>query len=338
MSTTQKRAQKPPARDGAMKNRRRETRWAMYLIVPTIALLAVVIGYPVVSAIVMSFQQDAGLDSLTGMFVQGGFAGLENYAHWLLQQCMNGAGQTIACPPGNLGSQFWNATFVTLFFTVVTVVLETVLGLWMAIIMNRTFRGRGLVRAAILVPWAIPTAVTAKLWFFIFSVSGIANSLLHTQILWTSDEWASRFAIIIADTWKTTPFVALLILAGLQIIPEEIYEAAKIDGATGWQRFVRITLPLVRPALMVAILFRILDALRMYDLPAILTGGGGGTGNATTTLSILVIDQIRQGFNSASALSTLTFLIIFLVALIFVRFLGANVVRTQQTQQKGAKL
>jgi multiple sugar transport system permease protein len=129
--------------------------------------------------------------------------------------------------------------------------------------------------------------------------------------------------------------MALLILAGLQLIPEEVYEAASMDGASTLQRFFRITLPLVRPALMVAVLFRVLDALRMYDLPAILTGGGGGGGNGTTTLSILVVQQIRQGFNSASALSTITFLVVFLVAFIFVRFLGANVVQTQAAQQKG---
>jgi multiple sugar transport system permease protein len=207
----------------------------------------------------------------------------------------------------------------------------------MAVIMARSFRGRSALRAAVLVPWAIPTAVTAKLWYFIFAFAGIANALFHTSILWTSDEWASRFAIIIADTWKTTPFMALLILAGLQLIPEEVYEAAKMDGANTFRTFTTITLPLVKPALMVAILFRILDALRMYDLPAILTGGGGGSGNATTTLSILVIKQVRSGYNSASALSTITFIIIFLVAFIFVRVLGTNVVRTQEAQQKGAK-
>ncbi|GAB3584290.1 sugar ABC transporter permease [Leifsonia lichenia] len=327
----------PQLRAGVKKNRRQQSRWALYLILPTLVLLAIVIGYPVVSAIIMSFQKDAGLDPATGLFVQGGFAGFQNYAHWLFQQCAGPNGESITCPPGNLGSQFWNAVFVTFFFTATTVVLETVLGMWFAFIMNRTFRGRGLVRAAILVPWAIPTAVTAKLWYFIFSVAGIANAVLGAHILWTSDEWASRFAVIIADTWKTTPFMALLILAGLQIIPEEVYEAAKVDGATTWQRFWRVTMPLVKPALLVAVLFRVLDALRIYDLPAILTGGGGGTGNATTTLSILVVDQIRQGFNSASALSTITFILIFLVAFIFVRFLGTNVVRTQEAQQKGAK-
>ncbi|WP_083420794.1 carbohydrate ABC transporter permease [Curtobacterium sp. MCBA15_009] len=305
-------------------------RWAVYLIGPTIVLLAVVIGYPVVSAIVQSFQLDQGLDKATGMFVQGGFAGLANYVHWLGQRCGE-----VSCPPGSLGSQFWVAFGNTFFFTAVTVVLETVIGLWMAIIMNRDFRGRAFVRAAILVPWAIPTAVTAKLWYFIFDANGVLNHVIGHQVLWFSDEWASRFAIVIADTWKTTPFMALLILAGLQLIPEDVYEAGKMDGASTVQRFLLITLPLVRPALMVAVLFRVLDALRIYDLIAIMTGGGGGSGNATVSLSVLVVDQIRQGFNAASALSTITFLIVFIVAFVFVRFLGANVVQTQAAQQKG---
>ncbi|WP_425460941.1 carbohydrate ABC transporter permease [Lacisediminihabitans profunda] len=328
----------PPGRAGGRKRgglNEAHGRWASYLITPSLVILGVVIGYPVVSAIIMSFQKDAGLDKATGLFVAGGFAGFSNYAHWLLQQCVSTTGVTSACPPGNLGAQFWNAFGTTFFFTAVTVVLETVIGMWMALIMNRAFRGRGLVRAAILVPWAIPTAVTAKLWYFIFAFNGILNSVLGAKILWTSDEWAAKFAIIIADTWKTTPFMALLILAGLQLIPEEVYEAGVMDGASTVQRFFQLTLPLVRPALMVAILFRVLDALRMFDLPQILTGGGGGTGNATTTLSILVVDQIRQGFNSASALSTITFLVIFIVAFLFVRFLGANVVQTQANQQKG---
>jgi ABC-type sugar transport system permease subunit len=306
--------------------------WSVWLIGPTMLLLAIVIGYPVVSAVIQSFQNDPGLDKATGMFVQGGFAGVTNYLHWILQSCNSASGQ-VPCPSGSLGASFWTSVGNTFFFGVVTVVVETVLGLWMAIIMNRAFKGRALVRAAVLVPWAIPTAVTAKLWFFILAAAGILNIIIGQQILWTSDEWPARFAIIIADVWKTTPFMALLILAGLQLIPEEVYEAARVDGATTLQQFFRITLPLIRPALMVAILFRLLDALRMYDLPAILTNGGPG--DATSTLSILVVNQIRQGFNAASALSTITFIIIFLVAFIFVRFLGANVVRTQAAQQKG---
>ncbi len=326
----QERSPQAPRRNSSL--RKGEGRQAVYLILPTIVLLAVVIGYPVVRAIIMSFQKDPGLDKSTGLFVSGGNAGLSNYTHWLLQRCGDAS-----CPPGTLGSQFWDSVTTTFFFTAVTVVVEVLLGMWMAVVMNRAFKGRGLLRASVLVPWAIPTAVTAKLWYFIFAYDGIANHLFGTHILWTGDQWASRFAVIIADVWKTTPFIALLILAGLQVIPGDVYEAARVDGANAWQRFTRVTLPLVRPALMVAVLFRVLDVLRIYDLPAILTGGGGGTGHATTTLSILVVDQIRQGFNSAAALSTLTFLLIFLVAFIFVRFLGAHVVQTQsqQRQQKG---
>jgi ABC-type sugar transport system permease subunit len=308
-----------------------QNRNAALLIAPTLVLLGIVIVYPLIKAVIMSFQKDSGLDRATGLFVAGGNAGLANYKHWLLQQCSAAGGGTVPCPPGNLGGQFYDALWVTLFFTVATVVIEVILGLWFAMIMNRVFKGRGLVRAAILVPWAIPTAVTAKLWFFIFAFDGIANRLLGLvgihPLLWTGDAWPARFAIVIADVWKTTPFMALLILAGLQIIGADVYEAAQIDGATKWQTFTRITIPMIKVPLMVAILFRTLDVLRIYDLPAILTQGGGGSGHATTSLSILVINQIRSGFNSASALSTIVFLIIALTAFLFVRFGGADVVQ-----------
>ncbi len=307
-----------------------QARRAWWLVTPTVVGLSVVIIYPVVKAMVMSFQKDEQLDPTTGVFITGGPAGFSNYTHWLAQQC-----GTVSCPTGNLAASFWSTVYITFMFTVITVVIEVTLGMWFAMIMNKNFRGRALLRASVLIPWAIPTAVTAKLWYFIFAYDGIANKLFHTQILWTGDKWPARFAIIIADVWKTTPFMALLILAGLQLISADVYEAAKVDGASAWQRFIHITLPLVRPALMVAVLFRTLDVLRMYDLPAILTGGGGGDGNDTTTLSILVVEQIRAGFNSAAALSTITFLIIFLVAFIFVKFLGANVVETQESQRKG---
>src|SRR3954447_23553816 len=198
-----------------------QRRMGLLLVAPTVALLAVVIVYPLIRAIIQSFQADPGLDKSTGLFVQRGFVGLDNYKHWLLQQCGN-----VSCPPGTLGSQFYAALGVTLFFTVVSVSIEIVLGLWFATIMNREFRGRGVVRAAILVPWAIPTAVIAKLWFFIFAYAGIANKIIKSlggsPLLWTSDPWPAKFAIIIADVWKTAPFMALLILAGLQLIPKEV--------------------------------------------------------------------------------------------------------------------
>src|SRR5450631_4191220 len=319
-------------KDEKVSHRKEATqgRAASLLIAPTFIVLSIVIVYPVVLAVIQSFQKDSGLDSKTGLFVAGGFAGFANYTHWILQQCTAG-GVTVPCPPGNLGAQFWSSIGTTFFFAVTTVILETAIGFGMAVIMARTFRGRGLLRASVLVPWAIPTAVTAKLWFFIFAFAGIANKLLGTTILWTGSQWPARAGIIIADVWKTTPFMALLILAGLQIIPAEVYEAAKVDGVTAWQRLIHITLPLVRPALMVAILFRTLDALRMYDLPAIMTQGA----NNTTTLSILVVQQIREGFNSAAALSTITFVLIFLVALVFVRFLGVNAVESATSIKKG---
>jgi multiple sugar transport system permease protein len=316
-------------------------RTAAWLIAPTLILLGIVIVYPLIRAVFMSFQKDSGLDPATGLFVEGGYAGVSNYRHWLFQECATVGGGTIDCPPGNLGSQFYDALWVTLFFTVVTVAIEVVLGLWFATIMNRTFRGRGLVRAAILIPWAIPTAVTAKLWFFIFAYEGVANRLMSSvglpRLLWTGDEWPARFAVIIADVWKTTPFMALLILAGLQIISADVYEAAAIDGASRWQTFTRITLPMIKVPLMVAVLFRTLDVERIFDLPYILTQGGGGSGHATTTLSILVINQIRAGFNSASALSTIVFLIIALTAFLFIRFGGADVVQRPPTVKKNRR-
>ncbi|MFC5831479.1 carbohydrate ABC transporter permease [Nonomuraea insulae] len=300
------------------------SRLGALLVSPALVLLAAVIGYPIVAALVTSFRTDPTLRD--GFFTTGGeFAGFSNYLHWLGQQC----GDT-SCPPGTLGDQFWTSVLVTLFFTVVTVSLEVLLGLLMAIVMNQAFAGRGLLRAVVLVPWAIPTAVTAKLWFFMFAYDGIVNRALGTHILWTDDAWSARVAVIVSDVWKTTPFVALLLLAGMSGIPGALYEAARIDGASTFQSFLQITLPLIRSALLVAIVFRVLDVLRIYDLPAILTHGGGGDGHATTTLSILTVRQIQQGYGGASALSTLTFVLIFGVALALVRVFRVNLVQSEQ--------
>lgn len=314
---------------------------AALFILPALTVLAVVIGYPILRAIYLSFQADKHLDPQTGIFVEGGFAGIEHYVYWLTQRCMSPTGTIGTCPPGVISTDFWPAVGNTFFFTVVTVTLEIILGMSMALVMNREFRGRALLRAAVLIPWAIPTAVTAKLWQFIFADRGIINSLLGTPVRWTTDPWAARLAVVIADVWKTTPFMALLILAGLQMIPKEVYEAARVDGATLWQQFTQITLPLVKPALMVAILFRTLDALRMYDLPVIMISSSANS--PTATISQLVVEDVRQNnFNSASALSTLIFLMIFCVAFIMIRFLGADVSgnaekRALAKEQKRAK-
>jgi multiple sugar transport system permease protein len=311
----------PKSRRGRNKIKTGEGRLAFLLILPTVLLLTLIVGYPIVKAVYQSFLSDQGLGS-NGFFNQGGqWVGLDNYKHWLLQQCPGPGGTTVKCPPGNLGAQFWTSIYTTLLFTVVTVTLETIIGMIFALMMNRAFRGRGIIRAAILIPWAIPTAVTAKLWQVVFDPQGILNHILGTHIQWLSNQTAARTAIVIADVWKTTPFIALLILAGLQGIGADLYEAARVDGANAWQRFWRVTMPLVKPALAVAVIFRALDVLRMYDLPYILTGGANGT----TTISVLVVDQLHSGVNSASALSTITFLFIFGVAMLLVKVFNANI-------------
>jgi ABC-type sugar transport system permease subunit len=303
-----------------------EARLAFWLIAPTLVLLALVVGYPIIKAIYQSFLTDPGLDQATGLFNAGNaWNGIQNYTHWLFQRCATADGGTTSCPQGTLGSQFWSSFAVTVGFTIVACSIETVIGMIFALMMNRAFKGRALVRVAILIPWAIPTAVTSKLWQVIFDPEGILNKILGTHFAWTSSLWPARSAIVIADVWKTTPFIALLILAGLQSIPAETYEAAKIDGANAWKRFTNVTLPLVKPALAVAVIFRVLDTLRMYDLPKILTGGANGT----TTSSILVVNQLTSGINSASALSTITFIFIFVIAFGLVRLFNANIIGAQ---------
>ncbi|WP_434056698.1 carbohydrate ABC transporter permease [Leifsonia sp. McL0608] len=294
-----------PERAPRVKNSK-EGRLAFWLVLPAMLVLTIIIGYPVIAAIIRSLFGDT-------IATAPPFVGLANYVSALW---------------GQNSAEFWDATGTTYFFTVVTVILETAIGFAMALVMNKAFRGRGLIRASVLIPWAIPTAVTAVLWKWAFDPAGIINAVTGSSVVWTGAEWSSRFAIIVADTWKTAPFIALLILAGLQIIPEEVYEASRIDGANAWQRFRLITLPLVKPALLVAILFRMLDALRMYDLPQILTHGANGT----TTLSILVVratlSELKPGYGGA--LSTLTFILIFVTAYLFVRLLGANAVSGQE--------
>jgi multiple sugar transport system permease protein len=191
-------------------------------------------------------------------------------------------------------------------------------------VMNKAFRGRGLVRASILVPWAIPTAISALLWRWIFSADGIANNIVGSKVLWTTEGFQAWLAVVIADTWKTAPFIGLLVLAGLQVIPAEVYEAAKIDGASAWRTFWRITVPLVKPALVVAVLFRMLDVLRMFDLPFVLIGP---TKRSTQTLSVLAYNELNNlHFGPAAAYATVLFLYVALVAYIFVRVLGADIV------------
>ena len=227
--------------------------------------------------------------------------------------------------------RFWAALKTTVYFAVVSVGLETVLGLAVALLINREFRGRGIVRAAILVPWAIPTVVSAMMWRWMFNDQyGIVNELLKKVGLITSyhaflgETSSALWSIVAADVWKTTPFMALLLLAGLQVIPGDLYEAADVDGASKLRQFWHITLPLLRPTLLVALLFRSLDAFRVFDLVFVLTGGGPG--NSTETLSVYAYKTLFSflDFGKGSALAIMVFLCVLLVSFLFIKILGAD--------------
>ncbi|MHA7273639.1 carbohydrate ABC transporter permease [Arthrobacter sp. TMT4-20] len=307
---------RPPGRNKPGKRTAGEGRMAAMLLSPTLLVLALVIAYPLISALYQSmFRQQSGLDA-DGFVSEGEvFVGLGNYTDLFV---------------GETGARFLNAFGNTTFFTVTTVALETILGLCLALAMNRAFRGRSFLRASILIPWAIPTAVSGLLWRWIFQSDGIANNLIGSEILWTAEGVASKVAIIVAEVWKTAPFIGLLVLAGMQIIPEEVYEAARIDGAGFWRQVRSITLPLVKPTLLVAVLFRLLDALRMFDLPFVLIGPGK---ESVETLSMLAWDESNQlRYGSASAFAIILFLYVAVVAIAFVKILGADVAGTKEVR------
>src|SRR3954469_23005142 len=268
-----------------------ERRLARLMVSPSLLLIAVVAAYPIGYAIWLSLHEDsvrvAGLSR---------WSGLKNYS-------------TALSDP-----KFWDAVKTTFIFTGASVVFETLLGLAMAMAMHSAFRGQGVLRTVVLVPWAILTVVTAIAWQTIFEPTlGFVNSLLGVlglpnDTVWLGEEPEALIVMIIADVWKTGPFMALLLLAGLQVIPNEISEAARVDGATAWQRFQRITLPLLMPALLVALIFRTLDALRIYDLPKVLTNGANGT----TSLSLLAQRTFQENrlYGEGAAISVLTFILV----------------------------
>jgi multiple sugar transport system permease protein len=287
------------------------------MLSPTMIVLALVVFYPLVSAMRESFYESGQRLDADGFVVEGEwFAGLANYA-------------------GVVEQRFLNAAVNTTLFTVVTVALEVVLGVAMALVMQRAFRGRAILRAGILIPWAVPTAVSGLMWKWVFQADGVANSLLGTEILWTADGVWAKLAVIIADTWKTAPFVGLLVLAGLQIIPADVYEAAKMDGSTPRQTFWRITLPLVKPTLLVAVLFRLMDALRIFDLPYVLIGPRK---QSVETLSGLIWDEAtRVHYGPASAYGTALFVYIAVIAFVFVKLLGADLLSDVRSRRKEAR-
>jgi ABC-type sugar transport system permease subunit len=276
----------------------------LVLLVPTLASIGAVSIYPVLLGLWLSFR-DTTLSSPTDTFI-----GLDNYLQLFSD------------------SQFWNAWIHTIQFTTASTLLETSIGLMIALVLSERFRGRGIVRAAMLVPWAIPTVVTSKMFGWLFDgQNGIVNYLLRSlgliqhNVDWYGSPDFALATIVIADVWKTTPFMALLLLAGLQTIPDSLAEASVIDGANAWQHFWHIRLPLLAPTLLIAAMFRALDAFRIFDLVYVLTGGGPA--DSTEVLSTLTYKHLFSAlqFGYGSALSTIMFITEIVIAVVFGVFL-----------------
>jgi trehalose/maltose transport system permease protein len=276
----------------------RKARTAWKFLAPALLVLLAVAGWPLGRTIYLSLT-DARLSSEAPTT----FVGLDNYLY-LLQD-----------------PTWWRSVRNTLVFAFVSVTIETILGLVIALALNAHFSGRGLLRAAVLIPWAIPTVVSAKMWGWMYhDLYGVLNVVFLTLGLighaqaWTADPALAMAALIAVDVWKTTPFMALLTLAALQLVPKELYEAARVDGLGPVGAFFSITLPLIRPALMVAVIFRALDALRVFDLPFVLTGNNQDTATMSVYARQQLVDFQDVGFGSAA--STLLFLVITLITII----------------------
>ena len=309
------------AKSELMQQRVRAARW---FLLPMLIALAVVAGWPLLRSIWFSFT-DASLNNLYG----AEWVGFANYLRWTVLESGTVRYRGLLVDPN-----WWNAVWNTVRFAFWSVLWETVLGMIVALVLNAEFRGRGIVRAAILIPWAIPTIVSARMWswmlndqFGVLNDLGMRLGLLSQKVAWTASADTAMLAVLVVDIWKTTPFMALLILAGLQMIPKDIYEAAEIDGVHPIKQFFKITLPLVRPALMVAIIFRVLDALRIFDLIYVLTPNS----DATKTMSVLSRENLFDFDNFAygSAQATLLFLIIAIFTIMYiwlgkVNFEGGN--------------
>jgi multiple sugar transport system permease protein len=277
----------------------RSERGGYLFIAPSAAVLVLVTVYPLIYVFYLSLHRRF----LT--FGESSFEGLGNYAS-LLQD-----------------GRFITSLFNTLYFTVASVTLELLLGLGVALLLDGAVRGRGILRAAVLVPWAVPTVVSAKMWEWLYNTDlGLLNYLLGVKVNWLGNPaWAMNAAVAM-DVWKTTPFVALLLMAGLQVIPRDLYRAARVDGAGGWYVFRNITLPLLKPIIIVVLLFRTIDAFRVFDAIYVLTGGGPA--NSTETLSIyaykVLFPTLQFGYGSAIAM--VVFLSVGMISVFYVRMLA----------------
>ncbi|MET7455978.1 sugar ABC transporter permease [Streptomyces sp. NPDC005574] len=278
---------------------RQERRLGWLLCAPAVIVMVAVTAYPIGYAVYLSLQRyDLRFPS------QAKFVGFSNYA-------------------AVLSSPFWwDAFWVTLFITTVSVAIELVLGMGLALVMHRTIFGRGTVRTSVLIPYGIVTVVAAFSWQYAWTPDlGYLAGLLPNGEAPLTEQWPALWLIILAEVWKTTPFMALLLLAGLALVPEETLKASMVDGANAWQRFTRIVLPLMKPAILVALLFRTLDAFRIFDNIYIMTSGAQGTGS----LSILGYHNLFTALNLGvgSAISVLIFLCVGIIAFAFIKLFGA---------------
>ena len=290
----------PATSTGLTDRARQERKLAWLLCAPAVAVMTLVAGFPIIYAFWLSLRRaDLRFPDASE------FIGFSNYAA-VLQS-----------------STWWRDFGNTMFITVISVVLELVLGMLIAQAMYRAIFARTAIRASVLVPYGAVTVVAAFAWRLAFDpATGFATNLFNLEPPPLTTHWGTMFVIIATEVWKTTPFIALLLLGGLALVPDDLYKAAKMDGASSWQRFVKITLPLIRPALMVAVLFRTLDAFRIYDAAFIISRGA----NNTETVSILGYNQLvnRLNLGLGSAVAILIFVCVMLIAFIFFRFLGAS--------------
>jgi trehalose/maltose transport system permease protein len=287
------------ARPAVSRLTRQRVRSAWLFLTPMMVVLALVAGWPLAKTIAYGFTDASLIDPASAQFV-----GFDNFAYLLLD------------------ANWWGAVWNTVVFAAISVSLETVLGLVIALALNAQFRGRGGLRAAILIPWAIPTVVSAQMWSWMFNdVFGVINhvllslGLIAQPVAWLASSDTALLSIILVDVWKTTPFMALLLLAGLQMLPKECFESARVDGVHPVKMFFRITLPLLKPTLMVAIIFRLLDALRMFDLVYVMSGNSRDTMSMSVYARQQLIDFGDLGFGSAAA--TLIFAIIALFTAVY---------------------
>ncbi|MEW6409627.1 MAG: sugar ABC transporter permease [Nitrospirota bacterium] len=278
-------------------------------VIPALILLSFVTIYPIIYVFYLSIHRKLLIFDISR------FVGFENYLFLLKDD------------------RFWNALKNTAYFTGVSVSLELLFGLYIALLLNMSFRLKGLIRAIVLIPWAIPTVVSARMWEWIYNTDfGILNYIVGTKINWLGSPFWAMNAAVFMDVWKTTPFVAILLMAGLQVIPRELYQAARVDGAGNWATFRRITLPLLKPVILVVLIFRTLDAFRVFDAIYVLTGGGPA--NTTETLSIYAYKVLFQTlqFGYGSTLSVIVFLCIGCISIFYIRILSRGMNRRSRSK------